>query len=252
MKNNPMNGTDSLDPISMFTITSKLYSHVRLAVREILGTEGLEQIEAGVKNLEAEQYLYIEEDADRSVLFTSKCLLDDQEVKKTFHLFENAQKKAGREPLTMYAVMAKMFAHITKSVVDRFGSPGQEAVMNGVAAFGAERGRDIARRASVNGLPNTMDHYLSNYDMGRSDLFEYETLFHPVEIEQTFTTCAFGDQWKKDGMGEYGILYCKMIDPSIAKGYNPNFEVIHDQYLLTDGNCHFRFQMKEKAAASHE
>ena len=80
--------------------------------------------------------------------------------------------------------------------------------------------------------------------MGRSDLFEYETNFHPKEIEQTFTKCAFAEQWKKDGVGEYGILYCQMIDPSIAKGFNPNFEVVHDRYVLEEGECHFRFQMK--------
>ncbi|KAB7708309.1 hypothetical protein F9802_05430 [Bacillus aerolatus] len=144
-------------------------------------------------------------------------------------------------------MMAKLFAHVSKCVVDAFGEAGQEAMMNGVGTFGEERGRDIARRAAAVGKPNTMDNYLSNYDMGRSDLFEYETLFHPKEIEQTFTKCAFAEQWKKDGMQEYGILYCHMIDPSIAKGFNPNFEVVHDQYVLKEGVCHFRFQMKDEA-----
>ena len=46
-------------------------------------------------------------------------------------------------------------------------------------------------------------------------------------------------------MEEYGILYCHMIDPSIAKGFNPSFEVVHDQYVLKEGVCHFRFQMKD-------
>jgi len=93
---------------------------------------------------------------------------------------------------------------------------------------------------------------LPNYDMGRSDLFEYETEYVPNEIEQTFTRCPFGDTWKADGMEEYGILYCQMIDPSIAHGYNPNFEVVHDQYLVKDGQCHFRFQMKQKEDEKQE
>lgn len=46
-------------------------------------------------------------------------------------------------------------------------------------------------------------------------------------------------------MGKYGILYCKVIDPSIAKGYNKNLEVVHDQFVLREGQCHFQFQMKE-------
>ncbi|WP_019003962.1 L-2-amino-thiazoline-4-carboxylic acid hydrolase [Cohnella laeviribosi] len=152
------------------------------------------------------------------------------------------------EPVSPYTIMAKLFAHVAKAVVDRFGEEGKEAVREGVRAFGEERGRDIARRAAAAGHPNDMLNYLPHYDMGRSDLFEYETVYHPQEIEQTFTRCAFGDQWKKDGMEEYGILYCQMIDPAIAKGYNANFEVEHDKYLLREGHCHFRFQMKEKAA----
>lgn len=161
---------------------------------------------------------------------------------------EESQQKLNHdeslEPVSPYTIMAKLFAHLSKAVVDRFGEEGKDAIREGVRTFGEERGRDIARRAAAAGQPNDIHSYLPNYDMGRSDLFEYETEYHPVEIEQNFTRCAFGDQWKKDGMEEYGILYCQMIDPAIAKGYNPNFEVVHDKYLLKDGHCHFRFQMK--------
>ncbi|MBU9713398.1 L-2-amino-thiazoline-4-carboxylic acid hydrolase [Bacillus tamaricis] len=157
-------------------------------------------------------------------------------------------EKQGTEPLNMYSIMAKMFGYISKAVVDRFGIEGEESVKQGVWNFGHERGQGIAKRAKFAGESNEKGNYLSNYDMGRSELFEYETLFYPTEIEQTFTKCAFADQWKKEGMEEYGILYCHMIDPAIAKGFNPNFEVIHDQYILKKGEgvCHFRFQMNGK------
>lgn len=82
--------------------------------------------------------------------------------------------------------------------------------------------------------------------MGRSDLFKYETTHSPEEIEQTFTVCPFGQQWADDNMHQYGIVYCRMIDPSIAKGFNENFNVIHDQYILKEGKCHFRFQLPEE------
>ncbi|GGF97465.1 L-2-amino-thiazoline-4-carboxylic acid hydrolase [Paenibacillus abyssi] len=155
-------------------------------------------------------------------------------------------EKKSLEPASMYAIMAQLFAHVSKAVVDRFGEEGREAVKEGVRTFGEQRGRDIARRAALVDEPNGIENYLPNYDMGRSDLFEYETTMHPKEIEQTFTKCAFAEQWKKDGMEEYGIMYCEMIDPAIARGFNPNFEVIHDQYILKEGTCHFRFQMKDE------
>jgi hypothetical protein len=243
---------ENLKPVSMFTITAKLITQVLKSVVESFGEPGQAAVEKGVKYLLEEQNNEMKEIAGKSdftlgneALFSYDKLIDSQKIEETFQAYKEEQENAGQEAHTMYAMMAKIFAHITKAVVDQFGEEGQDAVRNGVSTFGEERGRDIARRAAAVGKPNTMENYLSNYDMGRSELFEYETLFHPKEIEQTFTKCAFGEQWKKDGMGEYGILYCQMIDPSIAKGYNPNFEVIHDQYVLREGNCHFRFQMKD-------
>ncbi|QKS73160.1 L-2-amino-thiazoline-4-carboxylic acid hydrolase [Paenalkalicoccus suaedae] len=139
--------------------------------------------------------------------------------------------------------MAKLFASISKEVVTVYGEQGQDAIRQGVYTFGHSRGQGIAKRAAHLGLPNTIEHYLSNYDMERSDLFEVETSFHPNEIEQTFTVCPFGQQWKEDGTGEYGILYCQVIDPAIAKGYNEDFTVVHDEYVLKEGQCHFRFSL---------
>lgn len=65
-------------------------------------------------------------------------------------------------------------------------------------------------------------------------------------IEQTFTRCPFGQQWADDDMHEYGILYCEMIDPAVARGYNPNFQVVLDRYILKEGVCHFEFKLEEK------
>lgn len=246
-----INHGENLKPVSMYTITAKLFTHVRQSIIENFGHPGQLALETGMRKVAEEQVREMKERTGKSdftlgkeALFSIEHLTDSHKVEKTFQAYKDAQEKEGREVHTMYAMMAKIFAHVSKSVVDQFGEKGQEAIKNGVGTFGEERGRDIARRAAAAGKPNTTENYLSHYDMGRSDLFEYETLFHPREIEQTFTKCAFAEQWKKDGMGEYGILYCQMIDPSIARGYNPNFEVIHDQYILKEGTCHFRFQMK--------
>jgi hypothetical protein len=151
------------------------------------------------------------------------------------------------EPVSMYVIAAKLFGHVAKAVIDKYGEDAREVIKEGVRAFGEERGRDIARRAAAVGEPNEIENYLPNYDMGRSDLFEYVTINKEKEIEQNFTKCVFADQWQKDGMEQYGILYCEMIDPAIAKGFNPNLEVIHDKHFFKDGVCHFCFQMKKDA-----
>lgn len=52
--------------------------------------------------------------------------------------------KKDLEPVTMYHMFAKLFAHLAKEVSDTFGDAGKEAVRRAVKNFGEERGRDIA------------------------------------------------------------------------------------------------------------
>lgn len=240
-----------LKPVSMYTITAKLMNHLVDSVKNELGEEGLELLKQGVENFVAELKKMVEEAPNRYNLveeetFSFEKLIDEQKVEETYKKFAKAQDEAGLdETVSIYGMMAKVFGHVTKVIVDRYGDIGENVIRRGVGTFGEERGRHIAERAALVGKPNTIENYLTHYDMGRSDLFEYETIYHENEIEQTFTKCAFGDQWKTDGMHRYGILYCQMIDPSIAKGYNPNFDVVHDEYILEDGCCHFLFQMKK-------
>ena len=236
-----------LQPVSMFTITAKLMNYLIDSVKSELGEKGHALFQEGVENFVAEQKeIVANAPAIEDALLTYDRLIDEEKVEATYKKFASVQDEAGVEkPVSIYGMMAKVFGHVTKAIVDTYGARGENIIKEGVRTFGEERGRHIAERAASVGKPNTMENYLTHYDMGRSDLFEYETIYHENEIEQTFTTCAFGGQWAEDGMHEYGILYCQMIDPEIAKGYNPNFEVVHDEYILREGCCHFLFQMRE-------
>ena len=240
-----------LQPLSMFTITANLMTHVKIAIENKYGKDGVSLFNEGVEAFREEQKELIMIDdvnteKESEALFDSNTILQEEKVESIYKKFAEAQLALRIEKtISIYGLMAKVFAHVSKRLVDTYGEQGEDVIRQGVEAFGVERGKGIAARAASQGKPNTMENYLTYYDMGRSDLFEYETVYHPTEIEQTFTTCAFGGQWKEDGMGKYGILYCQMIDPSIAKGYNPNFEVVHDEYVLREGQCHFLFQMKE-------
>ncbi|MHB8061302.1 MAG: L-2-amino-thiazoline-4-carboxylic acid hydrolase [Ruminiclostridium sp.] len=160
---------------------------------------------------------------------------------------EIKNEKKRLEPVSMYNIAARLFAHVAKAVIDEYGEEAREVIKEGVRALGEERGKDIARRAAAVGETNELENYLTNYDMGRSELFEYETIKKEAGIEQKFTKCVFADQWQKDGMEKYGVLYCEMIDPAIAKGFNSNLEVVHDKHFFKDGVCHFCFNMKKGA-----
>ncbi|WP_078393822.1 L-2-amino-thiazoline-4-carboxylic acid hydrolase [Shouchella patagoniensis] len=232
-----MCATQPLPHLSMYQITARLLTHVHHSVVRSLGEKALPFFAAGVQEFGYE----------RTYLIASKASAEGEEqhilhdfLPKNFHVEEFEETKPD-----IYPWMAQLFARVTKQIVDRYGDAGKNAVREGVRTFGESRGKGIAERAAHLGYENTIEHYLSNYDMGRSELFEFETIHFPERIEQTFTRCPFGEQWAKDDMHEYGILYCEMIDPSIAKGYNPQFDVEHDQYVLREGVCHFHFNLKK-------
>ncbi|GEL76763.1 L-2-amino-thiazoline-4-carboxylic acid hydrolase [Tenuibacillus multivorans] len=226
----------NIPPISMYAITAKLFTHVEKAIVSEFGQEGQKLIQQGVK-------IFGFKDAED---IAKQATMEKENHALFNYIPNNHQAKKNFENETIYALMAKLFAQITKPVVDEFGNQAKDAVRDGVRTFGEERGRGIAQRARANGEDYTIDHYLTNYDMGRSDLFTFSTEYKPNEIEQNFTVCPFGQQWADDNMHEYGILYCQMIDPAVARGFNPNFEVEHDQYVLREGNCHFRFKMQDQ------
>lgn len=149
------------------------------------------------------------------------------------------------EPVSMYTLFARLFAHIAREVGERFGEEGEEAIKAGVQYFGEERGRSIAERALAKGCAIDAYNYLPNYDMGRSDNFTAENTYGDDQVEQLFTQCAFADQWMKDGNEKYGALYCDVIDPAIAKGYSEKMECIHEKHIFKDGVCSFCFRMKK-------
>ncbi len=149
------------------------------------------------------------------------------------------------EPVSMYEMFPRLFATMAKHIIERFGEEGKETIKAAVDEFGMERGRDVARRAFAAGATNDVDHYLRCYDMERTNHFEYEDTYKDGAVEQLFTRCVFADTWKKDGTEEYGYLYCQMIDPAIARGYNENMECIHDQHFFKDGKCTFCFKIKD-------
>lgn len=228
---------NSLKPYSMYAITAKLFSHVHESVQQAFPENASRFLRLGVEAFGQERAKAIADQASR------------ENEEHTLHQFIDSSINPDPELTkehTIYALMAKLFAATAKPFVDTYGDAGRDAVREGVRTFGETRGAGIADRAAQKGFPNSTEHYLSSYDMERSELFEVDTAFHKSEIEQTFTKCPFGQQWADDESGEYGILYCQMIDPAIARGYNEDFEVVHDEYVLKEGVCHFRFQLPEK------
>lgn len=223
--------------LSMDIITAKMFNELHTAVTDAYGeTEGRRLIQNGL-----EAYGLKDTEA-----LAKKATAEGENHHFYEYLPEEVEGAEKYADLTPFARFSKMFAQIAKQVVDSDDKAGEDVIRSAVEQFGLKRGEGIRQRARTNGLKNTSDNYLKNYDMARSELFEVDTTHKENEIEQTFTYCPLGQQWADDDMAKYGILYCQMIDPSLAKGYNENFEVVHDEYVLREGQCHFEFKMKDQ------
>ena len=164
--------------------------------------------------------------------------MDKQEMTPSDKRMEN--------PVSMFVLFARMFAIVARRVEERLGEEGRQIMVDAVKEFGFERGRDIARRAAARGQDNTLEHYLENYDMERSDNFGYDNTYTKDAVYQEFSGCVFAETWMAEGQEKYGRIYCENIDPSIASGYNQDLECIHDKIMYDDHKCTFCFRMKQK------
>lgn len=149
--------------------------------------------------------------------------------------------------VSIYTIMAQLFATIAKEVTDRFGEEGEQAIRQAVRTFGESRGHNIALNVEKAHKEKNESNYLPYYDMERSELFKYENSYSPGTLEQYFSECIFAKAWSEMGMEKYGLLYCEEIDPAIARGYNPKFKCHHDKYFLKgDACCHFVFKVEKE------
>lgn len=150
------------------------------------------------------------------------------------------------KPVSMFVLFAKFFSILAKNMEKEFGQKGLDILKQSVIDWGMARGKDIARRAKNSGQENTLDAYLPNYDMERSELFGYNTTYENNEIHQYFDRCVFAETWMTADEEKYGRIYCENIDPALITGFNENLECVHDHIMYKDNHCTFCFKAKEE------
>ena len=62
-----------------------------------------------------------------------------------------SEKRSGPGTVSIYVIMARLFAYIAREVIDRFGSEGEAAIRAAVGKFGEDRGRVIAENVRAAG-----------------------------------------------------------------------------------------------------
>src|SRR5699024_3710985 len=115
-----------LKPVSMYTITAKLMNHLIVSVKKDLGDKGHDLLKKGIDDFVNEQIEMVVKatkpyELNEEELFNYEKLIDEKQVEQTYKKYIKAQDEAGVEqPVSIYGMMAKVFGHITKAVVDEY------------------------------------------------------------------------------------------------------------------------------------
>ncbi len=120
---------------------------------------------------------------------------------------------------------AMLFAFFAKHAIETCGDAGKEAILQGMTAYGNERGARMAANALAHGDElNTMTNQA--YGEWKPD-YVGQMDFGQIRIEPTLQTyiakCAWCDAWKKHNITEYGKYYCVNVDNAVYQGFRPDF-----------------------------
>lgn len=144
--------------LSMDIITAKMFTELHLSITEQYGEHGRELVQQGLQAFGLK-------DAEA---MAKKATAEGENHTFFEYLPQIVEGQEQYADLTTFARFSKMFAQIAKPVVDEFGEEGEQVIMRAVERFGNKRGAGIAQRARTNGLENSLENYLTNYDMGRA------------------------------------------------------------------------------------
>ena len=132
----------------------------------------------------------------------------------------------------------------------RFGTRGVQAFVQGTQSYGEQRGRRMAQRAIRAGEELTLQTYLRRGEWVNTEMICAQGIANKAELTDAapeysaaypdyikkVTVCPWHEQFKKMGALEAGELYCRHIDPSLFRGFNPvlSYEVPQN---LNQGVC---------------
>lgn len=127
---------------------------------------------------------------------------------------------------------------------ERFGDRGVRAFNHGTQNYAMQRGRRMAQRAIRDGKELTYETYCQygewiNTDYVKNEGSGNQSVVHSVnpDYELEITVCPWHEEFKSMGEVEGGYQYCKYLDESIARGFNPDVIYEVSKTLHRDNSC---------------
>lgn len=137
----------------------------------------------------------------------------------------------------MSVLMAHMYYHLTKEMIDAYGDSAKDVIAKAMMAFGYTRGQRIAEKAKVDGAPLTIENLDNYYDMPITAGWDPQRAYYKDHKDNITACCTFANVWKELDWAEVGHLYC-LVDASIREGFNENIKFCPvKNILLGDEYC---------------
>ena len=123
----------------------------------------------------------------------------------------------------MSVLMAHMYYHLTKEMIDAYGDGAKEVIAKAMMAFGHARGERIAAAAKKDGAPLTIENLDNYYDMPITAGWEPQRAYFADHKDNITASCTFANVWKELDWAEVGHIYC-LVDTAIREGFNENIK----------------------------
>ena len=126
---------------------------------------------------------------------------------------------------------------------NKLGATGLKVFRKGEQYYGERRGRRMAYRALRDGKELNYATYFAYGELlstkGATDL-----MFDAGEkrVDESVTRCPWAEEFERLGCTECGEFYCKEIDASVVRGFNPYLEYELVGNIYQDGCCRFIYQ----------
>ncbi len=157
--------------------------------------------------------------------------------------------KHDEDLVIMSEMLAKLYFHMAKEMLDSFGDEGEAALRRAVQAFGRDRGASLKKRHLAQELPINVRSLFEHYDAPgtNSSRFRRTTFKLNENTRQSETyVCQFWDVWNELGgveaLRSLGQIYCNEFHPAMWGEYDPDIKV-ELPMLKTQGDAHCRFEV---------
>lgn len=134
-------------------------------------------------------------------------------------------------------IAAKYYVHLT----EHFGERGKKAFLHATQYYALQRGWRMAQRAIRDGQELTQATYNYYGEWVNTESAKEEGISNIMTPDGNgalkITRCPWYTQFHDMGLTEAGAAYCKYLDSSISRGFNPDLGYEVDQTLHTADCC---------------